>query len=85
MENTKTFEQQIATIFADVAEIKELLKMLSQGKTVQSMYTIAQACEALNISRTTFDRYAGDGKIATTKVMGKKYVSQAAINIYLGK
>lgn len=84
MENL-TFEQTVSILLADVAEIKEGLKMLSQGKTVQSMYTIAQACEVLNISRTTFDRYANDGKIATTKVMGKKYVSQAAINIYLGK
>lgn len=80
-----TFEQKILILLADVAEIKEGLKMLSQGKTAQSMYTIAQACEALNISRTTFDRYAKDGKISTTKVMGKKYVSQAAINSYLGK
>ena len=84
MENL-TFEQTISILLADIAEIKEGLKMLSQGKTVQSMYTIAQACEVLNISRTTFDRYAKDGKIATTKVMGKKYVSQAAINTYLGK
>ena len=81
----QTFEQQISIILADISEIKAALKMLSQGKTVQSMYTIAQACEVLNISRTTFDRYAGDGKIVTTKVMGKKYVSQAAINTYLGK
>jgi excisionase family DNA binding protein len=84
MENF-TFEQTISILLADIAEIKEGLKMLSQGKTVQSMYTIAQACEVLNVSRTTFDRYAKDGKIATTKVMGKKYVSQAAINTYLGK
>ncbi len=84
MENL-TFEQTVSILLADVAEIKEGLKMLSQGKTVQSMYTIAQACEVLNISRTTFDRYAKDGKIAITKVMGKKYVSQAAINTYLGK
>lgn len=84
MEN-QTFEQTISILLADIAEIKEGLKMLSQGKTVQSMYTIAQACEVLNISRTTFDRYAGLGKIATIKVMGKKYVSQAAINTYLGK
>lgn len=82
MEN-QTFEQTVSILLADIAEIKESLKMLSQGKTVQSMYTIAQACEVLNISRTTFDRYAKDGKIATTKVMGKKYVSQAAINTYL--
>lgn len=80
-----TFEQKISVLFEDIAEIKEGIKMLSQGKTVQSMYTIAQACEVLNISRTTFDRYAKDGKIETTKVMGKKYVSQAAINTYLGK
>lgn len=84
MEN-QILEKQIAIILADIAEIKTALKMLSQGKTVQSMYTIAQACEVLNISRTTFDRYAGDGKIVTTKVMGKKYVSRAAIDTYLGK
>jgi len=84
MENL-TFEQTVSILLADVAEIKEGLKMLSQGKTVRSMYTIAQACEVLNISRTTFDRYASDGKISTIKVMGKKYVSKDVIDIYLGK
>ena len=84
MEN-RTLEQIVAVLLADIAEIKEGLKMLSQGKKVQSMYTISQACEVLNISRTTFDRYAKDGKISVLKVMGKKYVSQAAINTYLGK
>lgn len=86
METTQTtFEQKVALILAQIAEIKESLKLLSNGKTVQSMYTISEACQVLNISRTTFDRYAKDGKISVTKVMGKNYVSEAAINSYLGK
>lgn len=80
-----TFEEKLALILSQVAEIKECLRLISNGKSVQSMYTISEACKVLNISRTTFDRYAKDGKIFVTKVMGKNYVSQAAINSYLGE
>lgn len=80
-----TFEENIALILGQIAEIKECLRLISNAKSVQSMYTISEACKVLNISRTTFDRYAKDGKISVTKVMGKNYVSQAAINSYLGE
>lgn len=80
----QTLDEKVALILGQIAEIKECLRLISNGKSVQSMYTISEACRVLGISRTTFDRYAKDGKISVTKVMGKNYVSQAAINSYLG-
>ena len=86
MESTQTtIEENLALILGQIAEIKECLRLISGSKSVQSMYTISEACKVLNISRTTFDRYAKDGKISMVKVMGKSYVSQAAINSYLGE
>ena len=82
MENL-TFEQKMAQILADLAEIKALFLKLKTGEKTVEMYTIKEACEKLNLSRTTFDRYKNEGKIVVTKVLGKNYVTSAAIGMYL--
>jgi len=79
MENL-SFEQ---IVLADLAEIKALLLKLGAVEKAVEMYTIKEACQKLNLSRTTFDRYKNDGKIVVIKVLGKNYVTSAAIETYL--
>jgi len=79
MENL-SFEQ---IVLADLAEIKVLLLKLGAVEKAVEMYTIKEACQKLNLSRTTFDRYKNDGKIVVIKVLGKNYVTSAAIETYL--
>lgn len=75
-----TFEQ---SVLVDLAEIKALLLKLGAVEKAVEMYTIKEACRKLNLSRTTFDRYKNDGKIVVIKVLGKNYVTSAAIETYL--
>ena len=75
-----SFEQ---IVLADLAEIKALLLKLGAVEKAVEMYTIKEACRKLNLSRTTFDRYKNDGKIVVIKVLGKNYVTSAAIETYL--
>ena len=83
MENL-TYEQKIDVILANIQALNKLLSGFTPSAGKVEMYTIKEACQKLNLSRTTFDRYKADGKIAITKVLGKNYVTSAAIEMYLG-
>jgi len=82
MENL-TFEQKIDVILANIQALNKLLSGFTPLAKQVEMYTIKEACEKLNLSRTTFDRYKNEGKIVVTKVLGKNYVTSAAIEMYL--
>jgi excisionase family DNA binding protein len=78
-----TFEEKISVIMAEIQDLKKILSSFKLVSKELEMYTIKEACEKLNLSRTTFDRYRKDGKIVVSKVMGKNYVTSAAIEMYL--
>lgn len=82
MENL-TFEQKIDVILANIQALNKLLSGFSPSAKQVEMYTIKEACQKLNLSRTTFDRYKNEGRIVVTKVLGKNYVTSAAIEMYL--
>lgn len=79
---SQTIDEKFSLILAELQSIKRVLSLRNSPKEIE-MYTIKEACEKLNLSRTTFDRYRKDGKIVVSKVMGKNYVTSQEIKTYL--
>jgi excisionase family DNA binding protein len=79
---SQTIDEKFSLILAELQSIKRVLSLHNSAKEIE-MYTIKEACEKLNLSRTTFDRYRKDGKIVVSKVMGKNYVTSQEIKTYL--
>lgn len=48
-------------------------------------FTIAQWCEIRGISRTTAYRLIRDGEIATYKVRGNRYITEAADRAFIAR
>lgn len=47
------------------------------------LYSLTEAAELLNVARTTITKYISSGRLSTTTIGGRKYVSEENIKSFL--
>lgn len=76
----KDFSQLMNKI--DIME-KKIDALLNGGVGTKQLYTISDACELLQVSKRTLQKYRDDGKLSFSQVGDKIYFKQTDIDTFL--
>ena len=61
------------------------VEQLATGISTKSLYTIADTCELLNVSKRTLQRYRDNGLLSFTQVNDKIMFQKADIEAFLNR
>ena len=62
------------------AELDNLRGEVAARRAPRTYYSIAEACEALRISRSTLNRRMNDGTIPTIRIEGRRLIAATTID-----